>query len=184
MLLVQAQAYRRQYGFNAIYLLPVNLYGQGDNFDSKSSHVIPALIRKFTEAKRNGINSVEVWGTGCASREFLYVNDAARGIVLATELFNGPEPVNLGAAMEITICDLANLIQRLSGFEGSINWNVNTPDGQPRRCLDVSHARESFEKQPSPVDAITKVSNKPVGRTTLAKKSDGTEIGGENVYAV
>jgi len=144
MLLVQAQAYREQYGFNAIYLLPVNLYGPRDNFDPASSHVIPALIRKFVEAKKEGSDSVEVWGTGSASREFLYVDDAARAIVMATERYNKPDPVNLGSGMEITIRDLIALIGELTGFDGDIIWDPTKPDGQPRRCLDVSRAREEF----------------------------------------
>ena len=144
MLLVQAQAYREQYGFNAIYLLPVNLYGPRDNFDPESSHVIPALIRKFVEAKKEGSDTVEVWGTGSASREFLYVDDAARGVVLATELYNKPDPVNLGSGMEIPIKDLVALIGELTGFDGEIVWDITKPDGQPRRCLDVSRAREEF----------------------------------------
>jgi len=144
MLLVQAQAYREQYGFNAIYLLPVNLYGPRDNFDPESSHVIPALIRKFVDAKKEGSDTVEVWGTGSASREFLYVDDAARGIVLATERYNKPDPVNLGSGMEITIRDLVALIGELTGFDGEIVWDATKPDGQPRRCLDVSRAREEF----------------------------------------
>lgn len=144
MLLVQAQAYRQQYGFNAIYLLPVNLYGPRDNFDPESSHVIPALIRKFVDAKQSKSDIVEVWGTGSASREFLYVDDAARGIVLATERFNKPDPVNLGSGMEIPIKDLVALIGELTGFDGDIIWDATKPDGQPRRCLDVSRAREEF----------------------------------------
>ena len=144
MLLVQAQAYRQQYGFNAIYLLPVNLYGPGDNFDPVSSHVIPALIRKFVEAVDEGRESVEVWGTGAASREFLYVEDAAEGIVLAAERYDKPEPVNLGAGFEITIRDLAGLIADLVGFTGEIVWDGTKPDGQPRRCLDVSRAEREF----------------------------------------
>ncbi|HRX34484.1 MAG TPA: GDP-L-fucose synthase [Methanoregulaceae archaeon] len=144
ILLVQAQAYREQYGFNAIYLLPVNLYGPRDNFDPESSHVIPALIRKFVEAKKLGLDTVEVWGTGSASREFLYVDDAARGIVLATERYNKPDPVNLGSGMEITIRDLVALIGELTGFDGEIVWDITKPDGQPRRCLDVSRARKEF----------------------------------------
>jgi len=144
MLLVQAQAYREQYGFNAIYLLPVNLYGPRDNFDPESSHVIPALIRKFVDAKLSKSDTVEVWGTGSASREFLYVDDAARGIVLATERYNKPDPVNLGSGMEITIRDLVALIGELTGFDGEIVWDATKPDGQPRRCLDVSRAREEF----------------------------------------
>jgi GDP-L-fucose synthase len=144
MLLVQAQAYRRQYGFNAIYLLPVNLYGPGDNFNPESSHVIPALIKKFTEAHQNGDPSVEVWGTGAASREFLYVDDAARGLVLAAERYDKPDPVNLGSGMEITIRDLVALISELTGYCGEIHWDTSKPDGQPRRCLDVSRAKNEF----------------------------------------
>lgn len=144
MLLVQAQAYRQQYEFNAIYLLPVNLYGPGDNFDPASSHVIPALIKKFVEAVETGAESVEVWGTGAASREFLYVDDAAEGIALAAERYDKPDPVNLGAGFEITIRDLATLIADLTGFTGEIVWDITKPDGQPRRCLDVSRAEREF----------------------------------------
>ncbi len=144
MLLVQSQAYRQQYGFNSIYLLPVNLYGPGDNFNPDSSHVIPALIKKFVEAERDGHDVVEVWGTGKASREFLYVDDAARGILLAAEQYNEPAPVNLGAHQEISIKDLVTLIADLTGFSGSIHWDTGKPDGQPRRCLDVSRAEKAF----------------------------------------
>jgi len=175
MLLVQAQAYRQQYGFNAIYLLPVNLYGPGDNFDPKSSHVIPALIKKIVDAmggrsevlkrlnqpiqpnnpdklnKPNKLNRpdkperpIEVWGTGKASREFLYVEDAAEAIVLAAERYNKPEPVNIGAGFEITIKDLVELIAKLTGFKGKIIWDTSKPDGQPRRCLDTSKAEKEF----------------------------------------
>jgi GDP-L-fucose synthase len=144
MLLVQSQAYRQEYGFNSIYLLPVNLYGPGDNFDPASSHVIPALIKKFVDAKRTGVTTVEVWGTGAASREFLYVDDAAHGLVLSAERYNKPDPVNLGAGMEITIRDLVELIRDLTGYTGTIHWDTSKPDGQPRRCLDVSRAREEF----------------------------------------
>ena len=144
MLLVQAQAYRAQYGFNAIYLLPVNLYGPGDNFDPRRSHVIPALIRKFAEAEDSGSKKVEAWGTGEASREFLYVDDAAEGIVLAAEKYNSPEPVNLGAEFEIRIKDLVVLISKLMGFKGEIVWDTSKPDGQPRRMLDVSRAKKLF----------------------------------------
>ncbi|MBI0583775.1 MAG: GDP-L-fucose synthase [Methanomassiliicoccus sp.] len=142
MLLVQAQAYRQQYGFNAIYLLPVNLYGPRDNFDPRSSHVIPALIKKFVEARESGAAEVTLWGTGRATREFLYVEDAARGIMLAAERYDGPEPVNLGAGFEISIMDLALLIRDLTGFEGEILWDTSKPDGQPRRMLDTSRARD------------------------------------------
>jgi GDP-L-fucose synthase len=144
MLLVQSQAYRRQYGFNAIFLLPVNLYGPGDNFDLQSSHVIPALIRKFTEAVRDNEGEVEVWGSGEISREFLYVEDAAEAIVLATERYSKPEPVNVGAGFEIKIKDLVKLIAELTGFKGEIRWDKTRPDGQPRRRLDVSKAKEEF----------------------------------------
>lgn len=144
MLLVQSQAYRQEYGFNSIYLLPVNLYGPGDNFDPSSSHVIPALIKKFTDAKRENKPFVDVWGTGKASREFLYVDDAARGIILAAERYNKPEPVNLGAGMEITILDLVSLIQELTGYSGEIRWDTTKPDGQPKRSLDVSRAKREF----------------------------------------
>ncbi len=144
MLLVQAQAYRQQYGFDAIYLIPVNLYGPGDNFDPASSHVIPALIKKCVDARDRGDDFIEVWGTGSASREFLYVDDAAEGIVLAAERYDGAEPVNLGVGEEITIRELATLIARLTGFEGEIRWDASKPDGQPRRALDTSRARERF----------------------------------------
>ncbi|UYN92574.1 MAG: GDP-L-fucose synthase [Anaerolineales bacterium] len=144
MLLVQAQAYRQQHDFNAIYLLPVNLYGPKDNFDPASSHVIPALIRKFVEAKENGDTQVELWGDGSPTREFLYVEDAAEGIVLAAEKYDGDEPVNLGSGYEISIKDLAELISRLVGFEGALVWNEAYPNGQPRRLLDVSRAEELF----------------------------------------
>ena len=144
MLLVQAQAYRQQYGFNAIHLLPVNLYGPGDNFNPASSHVIPALIRKCLEARDQGDAFIEVWGTGAASREFLYVDDAAEGIVLAAERYNDADPVNLGVGSEITIKDLVGLIAQLARFEGELRWDATKPDGQPRRALDTSRARERF----------------------------------------
>lgn len=144
MLLVQSQAYRQQYGFNSIFLLPVNLYGPGDNFDLESSHVIPALIRKFGEAVENNKKEVEVWGTGEVSREFLYVEDAARAIILATEKYDKPEPVNIGAGFEIRIRDLVELIAELTRFDGKTRWATSKPDGQPRRCLDVSRARGEF----------------------------------------
>ena len=143
-LLVQAQAYRQQYGFNAIYLLPVNLFGPRDNFNPESSHVIPALIKKFVEAVREKKSSVDVWGTGSASREFLYVEDAARAIVLATERYNKPDPVNLGAGKEISIRDLVTLIKEQTGFTGEIHWDTTKPDGQPRRCLVTSRAEKEF----------------------------------------
>lgn len=144
MLLVQAQAYRAQYGFNAIYLLPVNLYGPRDSFDPANSHVIPALIRKFVEAVERGDDQVEVWGTGRATREFLYVDDAAEGITLATERYDGPDPVNLGAGFEISIRELAELIAETVGFEGRLAWNTSLPDGQPRRSLDTSRGEALF----------------------------------------
>ncbi|RLC91894.1 MAG: GDP-L-fucose synthase [Chloroflexi bacterium] len=144
MLLVQSQAYRQQYGFNSIYLLPVNLYGPGDNFDPDSSHVIPALIKKTIDAIDEGARRIEVWGSGKASREFLYVEDAAEGIVLATERYDKPAPVNLGAGFEISIKELAELICELAGFEGDIEWDTSRPDGQPRRCLDTSRAKAEF----------------------------------------
>ena len=144
MLLVQLQAYRRQYGMNGIFLLPVNLYGPGDNFDPRSSHVIPALIKKCIDAKRSGAKQIDVWGTGNVSREFIYVEDAARGIVMATEQYNKPEPVNIGAGFEIKIKDLVHLIVELTGFDGDIVWDPSKPDGQPRRMLDTNRAREEF----------------------------------------
>jgi GDP-L-fucose synthase len=144
MLLVQAQAYRQQYGFNAIFLMPVNLYGPGDNFDPKTSHVIPALIRKCIEAKERGDDHIVVWGTGNASREFLYVEDAAEGITLATEEYDKSDPVNLGASFEIKIRDLVELIAKLTAFKGNIIWDSSKPDGQPRRMLDTSKAEKRF----------------------------------------
>jgi GDP-L-fucose synthase len=144
MLLVQAQAYRAQFGFNAIFLLPVNLYGPRDNFDPRSSHVVPALIVKFAEAKAKGLKQVIAWGTGKASREFLYVEDAAEGIVLAAEKYNGSEPVNIGAGFEIKIFDLVELIADLMDYHGEIVWDHTKPDGQPRRMLDVTRAEKLF----------------------------------------
>jgi len=144
MLLVQSQAYRRQYGFNSIFLLPVNMYGPGDNFAPESSHVIPALIRKFVEARESGERAVTVWGTGQPTREFLYVEDAADGIILAAERYDSSEAVNLGSGMEISIWDLAHLIAKLTGFEGDITWDTGKPDGQPRRHLDASKAESRF----------------------------------------
>jgi GDP-L-fucose synthase len=143
-LLVQGQAYRAEYGFNSIYLLPVNLYGPGDNFDPASSHVIPALVKKCVDAVERGESRIEVWGTGRATREFLYVDDAAEGIVLATERLETDEPVNLGAGFEISIRELAELIARLTGFDGELAWNASQPDGQPRRSLDTSRAADRF----------------------------------------
>ncbi len=144
MLLVQAQSYRQQYGFNAIYLLPVNLYGPRDNFDLRSSHVIPALIRKSIEAKERGDKEMFAWGDGSPTREFLYVEDAADGIVTAAEKYNGSEPVNLGSGYEISIKDLTETIIRMTGFEGKLTWQTDKPNGQPRRGLDVSRAKEYF----------------------------------------
>jgi GDP-L-fucose synthase len=144
MLLVQSQAYRQQYGFNSIYLLPANLYGPGDNFDPKVSHVIPALIKKCVDAVENRDEEIVVWGTGKATREFLYVEDAAEGILLATERYNKSDPVNLGSGFEISIKDLVDLIARLTGFKGKIVWDTSKPDGQPRRCLDTSKAEREF----------------------------------------
>lgn len=144
MLLVQAQSYRQQHGFNAIFLLPVNLYGPRDNFDLESSHVIPALIRKCVEAQEGGQETIEVWGDGSPTREFLYVEDAAEGILLAAERYNKPAPVNLGSGYEISIKDLAELIQRLTGYQGRLVWNTDKPNGQPRRALDTSRALAEF----------------------------------------
>jgi len=144
MMLVQSQAYRQQYGFNSIFLLPVNLYGPGDNFDPNSSHVIPALIKKCVDARKKGEKTIEVWGTGQATREFFYVEDAARAIVEATEKYNKSEPVNIGAGFEISIKDLAELIVELTGYKGQIVWNPNQPDGQPRRMLDTTRAYQEF----------------------------------------
>jgi GDP-L-fucose synthase len=144
MLLVQAQAYRQQYGFNAIFLLPVNLYGPGDNFDLETSHAIPAIIRKCVDAVNRGSQEVVLWGTGSATREFLHVDDAAEGILLAAEHYNGSEPVNLGAGMEISIKELATVIAKHAGFRGRIVWDASKPDGQPRRSLNVMRAQEFF----------------------------------------
>ncbi len=143
-LLVHLQAYRQQYGYNGIYLLPVNLYGPFDNFDPKSSHVIPALIKKFFDAIEQGNREVLIWGTGSATREFLYVEDAAEGIVLATERYAGSEPVNLGVGFEISIKDLVGIISKLTGFEGEIVWDLTKPNGQPRRKLDTGKAVQYF----------------------------------------
>ena len=144
MLLVQSQAYRQQYGFNSIFLLPVNLYGPGDNFDLASSHVIPALIRKCIEAKEQGADEIVAWGDGSPTREFLYVEDAAEGIALATQYYNRSDPVNLGSSFEISIKDLTELIARLTGFEGRVRWDTSKPNGQPRRKLDTTRAKEYF----------------------------------------
>ncbi len=144
MLLVQSQSYRAEYGFNSIFLLPVNLYGPGDNFNPASSHVIPALIKKCADAIDSGTDHIDCWGTGNVSREFIYVADAAEGILLATEHYNGPEPVNIGAGFEMTIKELAEKIVELTGFTGEIRWDSSKPDGQPRRRLDVSKANKYF----------------------------------------
>jgi GDP-L-fucose synthase len=144
MHLVQGQAYRSQYGFNAIHLLPVNLYGPGDNFDPEASHVIPALIRKCMGAIENKEREIVCWGDGSPTREFLYVEDCAEAIVLATERYDGAEPVNIGAGFEISIFDLATMVAELTGFQGEIQWDTTMPNGQPRRCLDTSRARDLF----------------------------------------
>jgi GDP-L-fucose synthase len=144
MLLVQSQSYRVEYGFNSIFLLPVNLYGPGDNFDPASSHVIPALIKKCVDAIDSGADHIDCWGTGNVSREFIYAADAAEGILLATEHYNGAEPVNIGAGFEITIKELAEKIVKLTGFGGEIRWDASKPDGQPRRRLDTSRAKKLF----------------------------------------
>lgn len=144
MLLVQAQAYRAQYGFNAIYLLPANLYGPGDECDPSRSHVIPAVIKKCVDAKREGRPEVEMWGTGKPTREFLYVDDGAEGILLAAERYDKPDPVNLGTGREITIAELVRKIAGLTGYTGRVVWNASKPDGQPRRCLEVSRAEKEF----------------------------------------
>jgi GDP-L-fucose synthase len=148
MLLVQSQAYRHQYGFNSIVLFPVNLYGPRNNFDLETSHVIPAIIRKCIDAQHQSLNletpTLTVWGTGTPTREFLYVEDAAEGILLAAERYDKPEPVNLGTGREITIAQLVHKIAALTGFTGRIVWNPSKPDGQPRRCLDVSRAEKEF----------------------------------------
>jgi len=144
MLLVQAQAYRQEYGFNAVYLLPVNLYGPGDNFNPQSSHVLPALIKKCIDAQEAGEDRIIAWGDGSPTREFLYVEDAARGIVMASEKYNDPDPVNLGSSYEISIKDLVELVAELTGFNGEIVWDTSKPNGQPRRKLDVSRAKERF----------------------------------------
>ena len=145
MLLVQSQAYCQQYDFNSIYLLPVNLYGPGDNFSPESSHVIPALIKKCIDAKLNNEDSITVWGSGQVTREFLYVDDAARGVVLASEKYNQSDPVNIGSGFEISIKDLVDKIVQFTEFEGEILWDKERPDGQPRRCLDTKLAKEKFD---------------------------------------
>jgi GDP-L-fucose synthase len=144
MLLVQSQSYRQQYGFNSIYLLPVNLYGPGDNFNPDSSHVIAAIIKKVYDAKKEGKKYIEAWGTGKPTREFFYVEDGAEGIILAAEKYDKPEPVNLGSGKEISIKDLVELICRLMNFKGDVRWDASKPDGQPKRCLDISRAKKEF----------------------------------------
>lgn len=144
MMLVQSQAYRRQYEFNSIFLLPVNLYGPGDNFDPRSSHVIPALVKKCVDAQLTDAEAITVWGTGLATREFLYVEDAARAIVLATERYNGGEPVNCGTGMETPVSDVVSMIAQIAGFRGRIVWDASRPDGQPRRMLNVTRAMQAF----------------------------------------
>ncbi|MGB2713795.1 MAG: GDP-L-fucose synthase [Vicinamibacterales bacterium] len=158
MLLVQSQAYREQYGFNSIFVMPVNLYGPRDNFDPASSHVIPALIRKCVEAQERGDSEIVVWGDGSPTREFLYVEDAAEGLLLAAERYNDSAPVNLGSASEITIKDLAETIAKLTGFGGRIVWDASKPNGQPRRCLDVTRARQlfGFEASASFTDGLSR----------------------------
>ena len=158
MSLVQAQAYRQQYGFNAIYLLPVNMYGPEDSFNPPKSHVIAAIIRKVYEAKKEGKNYIEAWGTGKPTREFLYVEDGAEGIILATEKYDKPDPVNLGSGKEISIKDLVELICKLMDFKGEIRWDASKPDGQPRRCLDTSKAKKefSFEAKTNFVEGLKK----------------------------
>lgn len=175
MLLVQSQAYRQQYGFNSLFLLPVNLYGPGDNFDPASSHVIPALIRKAVEAQQDGRHELTVWGDGSPTREFLYVDDAAKGILLAAERYNDSEPVNLGSSHEISIRDLTELITRLTGFEGSLVWDSTKPNGQPRRKLDVTLARErfGFESQTSFEDGLQRTID--WYRAASASRSNGRE---------
>ena len=148
MLLVQAQAYRQEYGFNVIYLLPANLYGPRDNFDPESSHVIPALIRKCVDARRTGQQSITAWGTGSATREFLYVEDAAEAIVAAAERYDKPDPVNVGSGDEVTVKELASLIRNMTSFSGTIKWDSSQPDGQPRRTLDISSAEREFGFKP------------------------------------
>jgi len=157
MMLVQSQAYRQQYGFNGITLFPVNLYGPRDNFDLNSSHVIPALIRKIVEAQKAKSSFIDAWGTGSASREFLFVRDAAHGIVLAADQYDKPEPVNLGSGEEISIRRLVEFICELTGYQGEVRWDATKPDGQPRRCLEVSRARQEFgfEAKTSLRDGLT-----------------------------
>ena len=176
MLLVQGQAYHQQYGFPNIYLLPTNLYGPGDNFDLETSHVIPALIRKCLQAKERGDESITAWGTGTATREFLYVEDAARGIALATEHYNKPEPINLGSGMEISIRNLLELIAELTGYQGNIIWDDTKPDGQPRRSLDTSRAEQvlGFKAETSFREGLQKTINWYLEhRTEIEESTEG-----------
>ena len=181
MLLVQSQAYRQQYKFNSIYLMPVNLYGPGDNFDHASSHVIPALIRKCYEAKQAKAPYVELWGDGSASREFLYVEDAARAITLATQKYNSSEPVNLGSGTEILVKDLANLVVKAVGFEGEIRWDKTKPNGQPRRRLDTSRAKKEFgfEAQTSFEKGLKDTVDWYVNQQQALKKEDRAAAGAQ-----
>jgi GDP-L-fucose synthase len=174
MLLVQSQAYRAEYGFNSIFLLPVNLYGPGDNFDPASSHVIPALIKKCVDAVEHGVDYIDCWGTGNVSREFIYVDDAAEGILLATERYNEPEAVNIGSGFEITIRELVERIASLTGFNGEIRWDASKPDGQPRRCLDTSKAKRffGFEAQ-MPFDEGLKATIEWYRKTRAERKTKG-----------
>jgi GDP-L-fucose synthase len=176
MMLVQAQAYRQEFDFNAIYLIQTNLYGPSDNFDLESSHVIPALIRKCVEAKEEGRSFIESWGTGAATREFLYVDDAARGIVAAAERYNGSEPVNIGSGEEVSIRDLVALITELVGFQGEIRWDSTKPDGQPRRRLETSRAKElfSFEARVPLREGLRRTIDWYLGHREEARRS-GTE---------
>ena len=182
-LLVMLQSYRAQYGFNGIYLLPANLYGPGDNFDPETSHVIPALIRKFVEAKESGAAQVEIWGTGQASREFLYVDDAARAIVLAAENYEGSDPLNLGTGTEVTIGELVSMIQKLTGFAGDLTWDSSKPNGQPRRSLDVSMARAllGFQAQTNLSDGLRATIDRWTG--SHASKSWRTDSGSRSLTA-
>jgi len=180
MMLVQSQAYRQQYGFNSVHLLMVNLYGPRDNFNLESSHVIPALIRKFVEAKAINQKEVVAWGTGKVSREFLYVEDAAEAILLATERYNKPDPVNIGSGKEITIRELVNLIAELTGYEGKIVWDTSKPDGQPRRCLDTSRAKREFgfEAKTDFREGLLKTIKWYKSMRTLTKKKIQLELSG------
>ena len=185
MLLVQSQAYRAQYGFNAIYLVQVNLYGPGDNFDAVSSHVIPALIKKCVDANESGADHIDLWGTGSASREFLYVDDAAKAIVLAAERYDGPEPVNLGVGQEITIRQLATLIAELTGFTGELRWDPTKPDGQARRVLETSRARDRFGfKSSTSFDEGLRRTIEWYGQTRALASSSYEELDGVSKAAV